>query len=243
LTPKPDHKKLYITALEDRVAELETFLSGLGHNTVGNDHWKQTQLQSQDEERQQVVAEVHQAQESPTNPPSEEIDTLLGAVRDLVSSASTNYEGGKSTITMGRVLGSVIKTQKSPKSELDNRDEDPPKTISRAELVERMGPMFVSSVTATRLLDGWIKHLSTRYPVIHTPRLRELHARRNEELDVYEASILHLVYANSGRILETVCILSACEVQNLLTFIRQEKLAYSSQISITKQHFSTWRLF
>jgi hypothetical protein len=45
--------------------------------------------------------------------------------------------------------------------------------------------------------------LHTTHPVIHTPRLQELHARRNEVLDVYEESILHLVYANSGRYPET----------------------------------------
>lgn len=137
------------------------------------------------------------------------MDTLLGAVRDLVSSTSTHYEGGpsKSTSALGRmVFSSVIKTQKSPKSDqISAEEERPPRPILRSELVERNGPMLVCPEMATQLLDGYIDHLSTRYPVIHTPRLREIHARRDEGLDVWEKSILHLCYANAGRILETVC--------------------------------------
>lgn len=57
---------------------------------------------------------------------------------------------------------------------------------------------------ATHLLHAWIEHLSTRYPVIHTPRLKEIHARRERDLDLWEKSMLHLVYANAGRILESV---------------------------------------
>lgn len=190
LTPKPDQRKLYIAALEDRVAELETMISGMGNDKISNDHWKRTQSQFMNSEQ------------------DDDINTFLGALRDLVSSASGNEaQGRKSSITLGRVLGSVINSQKAPKTELHREDDHQARTISRAELIKMMGPMFVSPTVATRLLDGLVKHLSTRHPVIHTPRLRELHARRNEDLDVYEESILHLVYANSGRYLETVSAL------------------------------------
>lgn len=193
MTPKPDQKKLYITALEDRIAELENHLSTLGHDSVGDDHWKQKQNQFQSDDQTQ--------DDRPDDQQGGEIDPALLEISNEPLSTSLNYVGGK--ITLGRMLGSVVKTQPSPKAETDT-EEDAPKPIVRSELVERMGPMFVSPGVATRLLDGWVKHLSTRYPCIHTPRLRELHARRDHPLDVFEESVLHLVYANSGRVLETV---------------------------------------
>lgn len=192
LPPKADQRRLYITALEDRVAGLETLLSSLGHNNVGDECWK--------EKRQPVLAEA-QSQEDPQ---PEGDDVILDAVGDITSPASTS-NGSRGSL--GRVLGSVIKTQMRSKSDASRevRENDTPGAVARTELVQRMGPMFVSPTAARRLLDGWIKHLSRRYPVIHTPRLRELHARRDETLDPYEESILHLVYANSGRVLEAVC--------------------------------------
>jgi hypothetical protein len=189
LTPKPDQRKVYIAALEGRVAELETIISsmsGQSHN-IGDDHWKETQERLQDSEQE------------------EEIDTFLGALRDVVSSASGNQVNSqKSTITLGRVLGSIINSQKAARSELRREDDHQSRTISRSELEKMMGPMFISPAVATRLLDGWVKHISTRHPVVHTPQLRELHERRANGLDLYEQSLLHLVYANSGRYLETV---------------------------------------
>jgi hypothetical protein len=188
--------------LEDRIAELENYLSSLGYESVGDDHWKQKQNQFHDDSQTQDDQQ------------EEEIDILLGEVRELASSGDSKFVGRK--ISLGRVLGSVIKTQKSPKSDL-NEEENTPKLIDRSELVEKMGPMFVSPVVADRLLDGWVKHLSTRYPAIHTPRLRELHARRNEALDIFEESILHLVYANSGWIMETVCVSQVSRISKVDT--------------------------
>lgn len=112
----------------------------------------------------------------------------------------TNSDNANITpsINMSNVLGSVIRSQSSPK--IDS-DIDKP---SRFDLASRLGAMFVTPKVAQRLLDGWIKHLSTQYPVIHTPCLRELHTRRDETPNVFEESMLHLVYANSGRILEAI---------------------------------------
>lgn len=132
------------------------------------------------------------------------VGILSDTTEDTSSASGSKSKGGMSTITLGRVLGSVINSQKSPRSETPRDDDPNSNPITVAELVKTMGLMFISPNVATRLLDGWMKHLSTRYPVIHTPRLRELHARRDEPLDVYEETLLHLVYANSGRILETV---------------------------------------
>jgi hypothetical protein len=67
-----------------------------------------------------------------------------------------------------------------------------------------MGPMFVTPVVAKRLLEGFLKLIATRFPVVHTPWIRELHERKDILDDVYEESTLHLVYATGGRFLETV---------------------------------------
>jgi hypothetical protein len=193
LTPKPQDKKIYIAALEDRVAQLESYLSSMGQVGVGMDHWKQP-------------PEKHA-----TEP--DEVYSLLSAVRDLSLSASGHYIGGTSTITLGRLLGSVVKTQKDTNKPEIRRAEsvggkDPnPRTISNETLTEMMGPMFVSHGVAKRLLEGFFKHISTRFPVVHTPWVRELHGRKDVLHDVYEESVLHLVYAIGGRFLETVCVL------------------------------------
>lgn len=181
-------------------------MSSIGHDGFKEDHWEQTQYH------------LHQEQQIQEDHRNDEIDTLLGAVRDLSLSASGHYVGGTSTITLGRVLGSVVKSHRSFSDEFRNEDPNP-RSISNVELAEIMGPSFVSPAVATRLLDGFIKHLSTRYPVLHTPRLKELHAKRDGILDVYEESILHLVYANAGRFLETVrqkhCHIRASVKQNI----------------------------
>lgn len=61
----------------------------------------------------------------------------------------------------------------------------------------------VPSYTADRLLMGYRKHISTRWPMVHFVFVRELHVRRHAIVEPYEAAILHLVYATAARFLET----------------------------------------
>lgn len=184
LTPKPDQKKLYIAALEDRIAELESLLSDLGHESIGEDHlWREKQNQFQNDDGQAQDDQQNEDYDEPS------------MTREPAPTFGESDTGKK--ISVNRVLGSIVKTQKSPRSNND-RGENPP---NRSELI-------ASSTIADRLFNGWLNHLSTRYPVVHTPRLRELHARRTETLDVFEESLLHLVYANAGWVLETVRIIA-----------------------------------
>lgn len=179
---------MYIAALEDRVAELERLLASLGHETVSNDHWR-SEIQFDDDNQ---------------SPQNDENAVVSGSPADHFTSPSTNHEEDKSTMSLRcSVFGSVIKSWKSSTSNAWKVDGSA-KPVLTSELVEKMGRMFVSPEAAPKLLEGWIKYLSTQYPVIHTPRLRELHARRGESLGVVEESMLHLVYANSGRALEVV---------------------------------------
>jgi hypothetical protein len=129
LTPKPQDKKIYIAALEDRIAQLESYLSSIGQAGVGDDHWKQAQTT-------QVVAQ-------------DELDPLLSAVRDLSLSAGGHYVGGTSTITLGRLLGSVINSQidvmsgpQMQRAEAGSDQDHNPRTISSETLAEMMGPIL-----------------------------------------------------------------------------------------------------
>lgn len=45
---KPGQAKIYIKALEDRVAELETLLTKGGDRTVSHDHWTEKQAELDD---------------------------------------------------------------------------------------------------------------------------------------------------------------------------------------------------
>jgi len=188
LYPRPNQKRVYIAALEDRVAELERLLASLGHETVSNDHWRGP-LQFDDDSQ---------------TPQNDENAIVSGSPADHFTSPGTNHDEGKSTLSLGgSVFGSIIKSWRSSTSEAW-KDEESSKPVLTSELVEKMGRMFVSLEAAPKLLEGWMKYLSTQYPVIHTPRLRELHDRRDEDLNIVEESMLHLIYANSGRVLEAV---------------------------------------
>lgn len=240
LVPRPGEKKIYIKALEDRVAELESLLSSSGHNNVGADHWRQSQLQPT-----QPIS-YHQAPSASPPAQKDDIDELLNAVRDLSLSASGYYIGGTATITIGRVLTSMIQTHRG-RSGLrrggDPVSDDPnPKSISSDTLAEMMGPFFVTANVGNRLLQGYLKHLSTRFPVLHTPWLLDVHDRRDEHLDVYEEAVLHLVYACGGRFLETVS-LQPLKLLTVAYDTRPERREIISVISITTSPSAGWKKF
>jgi hypothetical protein len=141
----------------------------------------------------------------------DDIDPLLSAVRDLSLSASGHYVGGTSTITLGRLLGSVINSQKDvmdtakmQRPDTGSDQDHVPRKICSETLAEMMRPMFVTSIGAERLLEGFLKHIAIRFPVVHTQWIRELHERKDILDDVYEESTLDLVCATGGRFLETV---------------------------------------
>jgi len=80
--PKPGQVKIYIKALEDRVAELESLMASQGNRNVSDDHWIEQPINLDFDEQQ------------------EDLQPLLNAVRDLSLDVAGSYVGGASTITL-----------------------------------------------------------------------------------------------------------------------------------------------
>ncbi|KAK8138556.1 hypothetical protein PG984_001936 [Apiospora sp. TS-2023a] len=215
LIPAAGEKKLYIKALEQRVAELESALASLGHMGAGTDHLRgmvgaaisSPHLQTPGHHALQPPPQQQQQHMQPDSDDDE--NDILIAVRDLSLSASGHYIGASSNITIGRVLNSVVQSQRTSianehDSHIIGDEDDPaPKSVYSAQLSDFVGVPMLSPNVAHRLLEGWFRHIATRYPVLHTARVLELHADRDNISDEYEKSILHLVYAVSGRWLES----------------------------------------
>ncbi len=163
LVPAAGEKKIYIRALEKRIAELELYLNSIGHNPRGGvdhlGHLRQPTSSAHiageptSQSRQVTRSQVQQDKEECSN------DILL-AVRDLSLSASGHYIGASSNITMGRVLGSFVHSQRSsissPYEEFSSQsDDDPaPKSIYSTNEGDMIGVPFLSPQVATRLLHG-----------------------------------------------------------------------------------------
>lgn len=134
-----------------------------------------------------------------------EFTSVLEVLRDLSIEASGGYIGASSSITMSRMVGSLVKSKErgslslrpeehfSPKSLPDDGFEDT-RLIDTASLPQDI---------ADKLLKGYLKHISTRWPILHSAYIRSLHSRRSTLTDSYELCTLHLVYASGGRFLET----------------------------------------
>ncbi|OAL47779.1 hypothetical protein IQ07DRAFT_681933 [Pyrenochaeta sp. DS3sAY3a] len=179
-TPRPDQKKLYIKNLEDHIAELENLLAESGHDTVTVDHWK--------EKRSAIRRDSY----FPERIQADDFEEQAATTKDPVWNVDMNADNDRSTLPLGRLVSSLVRPV--PLEESLRRNSS---TIS---LLTQLAPPEM----ATRLLNGWIEHMSTQYPVIHTPQLRALQNKPLADLDICEESILHLVYANSGRILEAI---------------------------------------
>ncbi|KUJ14911.1 uncharacterized protein LY89DRAFT_649498 [Mollisia scopiformis] len=132
---------------------------------------------------------------------SEDGDSMVRILRDLSLETNGGYIGATSQITMGRLVGSIVKGKK-----YSIREDLSPSQITYTPEKDGSTEFPLSDVPpyiADRLLDGYMKHIATRYPVLHSAWIRDLHSRRNFITNAYERSTLHLIYATAGRFLET----------------------------------------
>jgi hypothetical protein len=129
----------------------------------------------------------------------------------LSLNAGGYYVGATTHITLGRLLGSAL--QGLPKTNCSSSTGDahtlvsPSPSRSRSPICHEAklpGTSLFLRDEADVLFDSYIKTMSTEYPIIHSKRLRDIHARRGQLQVAWEVAILHHVYAIGGRCLELV---------------------------------------
>lgn len=195
---RPIQAKIYIKALEDRVAELETLLKNGGDRTSSRDHWADS-------------TSMCEADSQGHN----QIQPLLNAVRDLSLDVAGSYIGGTSTITLGRALGMALAGR--PRLSLPTTSPDDLNTGQAASIESH--PSYLGSggfslltrmnqETADSMIHAYLKHMCTNFPIIFSFEVLDLHKRRHDLTDVYEESILHLIYGLGVHFLEKVCALA-----------------------------------
>ncbi|KAI1868736.1 uncharacterized protein JN550_006311 [Neoarthrinium moseri] len=207
--PMPFGKNQYIKSLERRVAELETILSKQGISDLSKDHWSSLRAE-------QTGRPVEDAASSTHTPDTDDFDheldwqdgfdNVVSVLRSLSMDANgTGYIGGTSHVTMGKLFSFIGSHRGRNGGQSRRRDTDLMQPLDQPSLddVEPIDFSEVAPEVADRLLVGWLKHIATRFPVVHSVWVRQIHERRHSLAVTHEKIILHLVYASGGRFLET----------------------------------------
>lgn len=205
--PKPAQAKSYIKALEDRVAELETLLTKGGDLTVSLDHW----------------GDSRGREDGSDDDDGADIQPLMTAVRDLSLDVAGSYVGGASAITLGRALQATLAGEIQftlPRVGIER--EHLGSTASLAgdirslAGVDAFGLSQIAPEIANQMAYGYLKHLNTNFPILYSYDVLALHGRRHKLDDVYEESILNLIYGLGGHFLEKVCATEEIAVDEIL---------------------------
>ncbi|KAK3627881.1 hypothetical protein LTR22_022546 [Elasticomyces elasticus] len=208
----PFGRNHYVAALEKRVAELEDFLlkQGLldqvssftpyslsGPSSVSDDPgplaaladpMSRTRTSSLDEAASQTSDIEHG-------------NSMSRILRDLSLEANGGYIGASSHFTIGRLMSSIVRGKRRTLQEADS-----PKQGAHGPSRSECSDIKLADVppdVASKLFYGYMKHVATRYPVLQSSWIHDLHRRRESISNAYERSTLHLVYAIAGRFLET----------------------------------------
>lgn len=211
--------------MQNRVAELEAMLERAGIEDEGRARWEQIQQTFNTEDVATGDTQFSRPLKRQSPPPSPDensphsatggtagssaapVDGIVEILRDLSLEASGGFIGASSTITMGRMIGSIVKGKEQAIGANGRIMEEhlSPKSLSGigspsdATLRIEQVPVEV----ADRLLRGYMKHISVLWPFLRTSFLHRLHESRGVRLGAYESAVLHLVYACGGRYLET----------------------------------------
>lgn len=213
----PFGKNQYIKSLEQRVAELESCLAERGIPEPGSDHWQKPQQSSGSTREQsiQLAPDHSHGEETSADSVSGEdvhewqkgVDSVVGVLKDLSLDANGGYMGASSHFSVARLLETLVKERKAHAATTDimqyQTSNSPSIDVTEEDEESDIVLRNIPPTLADRLLVGYIKHISTRWPILHSAWVRELHGRRTEISDVYEHHVLHLVYAIGGRFLET----------------------------------------
>jgi len=212
----PFGKNHYVASLERRVVELEEFLAKKGlldqvppfapYDLRDTRSVPENCTQAILSPEPQVIASSRRknspfSEMESRSSDSEEGESMVRILRDLSLETNGGYIGATSQITMGRLVGSIVKGKKYSILEED-LSPSPTYLPDRGDSAE-LRLSDISPDVADRLLVGYMKHIATRYPVLHSAWIRDLHSRRHCITNAYERSTLHLIYATAGRFLET----------------------------------------
>jgi len=210
----PFGRNRYVASLEKRVIELEEFLEKKGmldqvpsftlydlrhtravpENGSTGGQSPESYIETSPRRKYCTFSETESRSSD-----KEEIDSMVRILRDLSLETNGGYIGAISQITMGRLVGSIVKGRSCSIGE----EEGPSQTTYLHGDAEELRLSDIPADVADRLLVGYMKHIATRYPVLHSAWIRDLHSRRSCITNAYERSTLHLIYATAGRFLET----------------------------------------
>lgn len=223
--PTKQNRAAYIKAADERIADLERVLLKEGIADEGQSRWQQLQIQYSE------VTDFDESIASSSKRPSKRpyldylpnsndddehhgprmtgTNTVMDIFRDLSLEASGGYIGASSSITMSRVVGSLVRAKAEPS--LASPGSQVEEHLSPKSQSDEDGDEYhtffdfrsMSGEVADKLLRGYLKHISTRWPILHSDYIRSLHSQRASLVDPCQKSVLHLVYASAGRFLET----------------------------------------
>lgn len=207
------------------MAELE---SALSHNGFTNkDHWKRHESSG---ELSEAVGDGFVGLSSPNGVPPNfsmngpgwnrttayhevgqpEQDPPGGFNGELLSEPAGGFsDSGSSGVIASRMFGSMMRGVEPPVQRMKDPSQahlSPLSMSDRDNLDAGDGsPELLRTPIniAERLLKGYVKHISTRWPVMHSSQFWDLHSRRLQLDDPFELSALSLIYAIGGRFLET----------------------------------------
>jgi len=209
----PFGRNHYVSALEKRVSELESFLAkkGLLDQVSPFTPYNISQPSSVSEESEQAVPDVEPSLKRPRaasmgesdlrSSDNESANSMVRILRDLSLDTNGGYIGATSHVTLGRLVGSIVKRKRQSVG-----DGHSPNQIFNQSGSEDSPEIRLSDVPpdmATKLFHGYMKHVATRYPALHSTWIHSLQSRRASIDNAYEKCTLHLIYAVAGRFLET----------------------------------------
>lgn len=118
------------------------------------------------------------------------VSTVVEILRDLSLEASGGFIGASSQITMGRLIGSIVQAKEYSPSDMvkgGTWEHLSPKSANAAPCASEAGFELsqVPKHIADRLFQGYIRHISTRWPVLQTPFMRRLHINRDSLSDTF----------------------------------------------------------
>lgn len=212
----PFGRNHYVASLERRVAELEDFLAkkGLldqvstftpfnisGPPSTSEDAglFRPEASSYMDAASRTRTSSLSEADCQPDDVENE--DSMVRILRDLSLESNGGYIGASSHFTMGRLVSSIVQGKHR-----NLRASQSPSQTSHPVDMDEFLELRLSDVppdVANKLFGGYLKHVATRYPVLQSVWIHDLHTRRDHIHNAYERSTLHLVYAIAGRFLET----------------------------------------